>query len=56
MFHATGGNGPLNAVITPLLAVFGQAFHNFKLGYASTQAYVYFLFNICGRITTIEII
>jgi lactose/L-arabinose transport system permease protein len=43
MFHATGGSGPLNAVITPLLAVFGQAFHNFKLGYASTQAYVYFL-------------
>jgi ABC-type sugar transport system permease subunit len=43
MFHATSGVGPLNAVITPLLAVFGQAFHNFKLGYASTQAYVYFL-------------
>jgi lactose/L-arabinose transport system permease protein len=43
LFHATGGVGPLNAVITPLLAVFGQAFHNFKLGYASTQAYVYFL-------------
>lgn len=43
LFHATGGTGPLNAVITPLLAVFGQAFHNFKLGYASTQAYVYFL-------------
>lgn len=43
MFHATNGVGPLNAVITPLLAVFGQAFHNFKLGYASTQAYVYFL-------------
>lgn len=44
LFHATGGTGPLNAVITPLLAVFQQAFHNFKLGYASTQAYVYFLF------------
>ncbi|OGO10715.1 MAG: hypothetical protein A2Y53_06210 [Chloroflexi bacterium RBG_16_47_49] len=43
LFHATGGTGPLNAVITPLLAVFGQAFHNFKLGYASSQAYVYFL-------------
>ena len=43
LFHATGGEGPLNATITPLLAVFGQAFHNFKLGYASTQAYVYFV-------------
>ncbi len=43
LFHATGGEGPLNATITPLLSVFEQAFHNFKLGYASTQAYVYFL-------------
>jgi lactose/L-arabinose transport system permease protein len=43
LFHATGGEGPLNATITPLLSVFEQAFHNFKLGYASTQAYVYFI-------------
>jgi lactose/L-arabinose transport system permease protein len=43
LFHSTAGVGPLNAVITPLLSVFQQAFHNFKLGYASTQAYVYFI-------------
>jgi ABC-type sugar transport system permease subunit len=43
LFRATAGVGPLNAVITPLLAVFGQAFHNFKFGYASAQAYTYFL-------------
>jgi len=43
LFRATGGVGPLSAVITPALAIFGQAFHNFKFGYASTQAYIYFL-------------
>lgn len=43
LFRPTGGAGPLNAVITPLLAVFNQAFHNFKFGYASSQAYIYFL-------------
>jgi lactose/L-arabinose transport system permease protein len=43
LFRATGGVGPLNAVITPALAIFGQAFHNFKFGYASSQAYIYFL-------------
>jgi lactose/L-arabinose transport system permease protein len=43
LFHSTAGVGPLNAVITPLLSVFQQAFHYFKLGYASTQAYVYFI-------------
>lgn len=42
LFRTTGGVGPMNATITPLLAVFGQAFRNFKFGYASTQAYVYF--------------
>jgi ABC-type sugar transport system permease subunit len=43
LFRPTGGVGPLNAVITPALAIFGQAFHNFKFGYASSQAYIYFL-------------
>lgn len=43
LFRATAGVGPLHAVITPLLAIFNQAFHNFKFGYASFQAYIYFL-------------
>jgi ABC-type sugar transport system permease subunit len=42
LFRTTGGVGPMNATITPLLAVFGQAFRNFRFGYASSQAYVYF--------------
>ena len=42
LFRATAGVGPMNATITPLLAVFSQAFRNFKFGYASAQAYVYF--------------
>jgi ABC-type sugar transport system permease subunit len=44
LFPASNGSGPLNATVTPLLAIFGQAFGNFKFGYASTQAYVYFAF------------
>jgi ABC-type sugar transport system permease subunit len=44
LFPSSNGSGPLNATVTPLLAIFGQAFGNFKFGYASTQAYVYFAF------------
>jgi lactose/L-arabinose transport system permease protein len=44
LFPGTYGSGPLNSTITPLLAIYGQAFKNFKFGYASTQAYIYFAF------------
>ena len=44
LFPSTNGSGPLNSTITPLLAIYNQAFRNFKFGYASTQAYVYFAF------------
>lgn len=44
LFPITGGSGPLNSTITPLLAIYGQAFRNFRFGYAATQAYVYFAF------------
>jgi lactose/L-arabinose transport system permease protein len=42
LFPSSGGAGPLQSTITPLLAIYGQAFGNFKFGYASTQAYAYF--------------
>lgn len=44
LFPSTYGSGPLNSTITPLLAIYGQAFRNFRFGYASTEAYVYFAF------------
>jgi ABC-type sugar transport system permease subunit len=44
LFPNTAGSGPLNSTITPLLAIFNQAFGNFRFGYASSMAYVYFLF------------
>ncbi len=44
LFPSTYGAGPLNATITPWLAIYGQAFRNFRFGYASTEAYVYFAF------------
>jgi lactose/L-arabinose transport system permease protein len=44
LFPNTGGSGPLNSTITPLLAIYNQAFRNFKFGYASTEAYIYFAF------------
>jgi ABC-type sugar transport system permease subunit len=44
LFPSSNGSGPLNSTVTPLLAIFNQAFVNFKFGYASTQAYVYFAF------------
>jgi lactose/L-arabinose transport system permease protein len=42
VFILTGG-GPMNATITPFVDIFGQAFGNFRLGYASAMAYVYFI-------------
>jgi ABC-type sugar transport system permease subunit len=44
LFPGTGGSGPLNSTITPILSIFNQAFSNFRLGYASAMAYVYFAF------------
>ncbi len=35
---------PLNSVLTPIIAIFNQAFTNFRYGYASAMAYVYFAF------------
>jgi len=43
VYNLTGG-GPMNATITPIVSIFGQAFANFRLGYASALAYVYFAF------------
>jgi ABC-type sugar transport system permease subunit len=40
----TNGGGPINATITPIVDIFNQAFVNFRLGYASAMAYVYFAF------------
>jgi len=40
----TNGGGPMNATITPIVDIFNQAFVNFRLGYASAMAYVYFAF------------
>lgn len=42
LFPSTFGSGPLNATVTPILAIYNQAFQNFRFGYASTLAYVYF--------------
>ena len=39
----TNGGGPMNATITPIVYIFKQAFANFRLGYASSLSYVYFL-------------
>jgi lactose/L-arabinose transport system permease protein len=44
LFPSTFGSGPLNATVTPILAIYNQAFRNFRFGYASTMAYVYFAF------------
>lgn len=35
--------GPMNATITPIIDIFNQAFLNFRLGYASAMAYIYFI-------------
>lgn len=42
VYILTGG-GPMNATITSFVDIFGQAFGNFRLGYASAMAYVYFI-------------
>jgi ABC-type sugar transport system permease subunit len=42
IYSLTGG-GPINATITPFLVIFRVAFKDFRLGYASALAYVYFL-------------
>jgi ABC-type sugar transport system permease subunit len=42
VFILTKG-GPMNATITPFVDIFNQAFLNFRLGYASAMAYVYFV-------------
>ena len=42
VYILTGG-GPLNATITPFVDIINQAFGNFRLGYASAMAYVYFV-------------
>ncbi len=43
LFPSTGGSGPLNSTLTPGLYIFNQGFHNFRFGYASAVAYVYFI-------------
>jgi lactose/L-arabinose transport system permease protein len=43
LFPSTGGSGPLNSTITPGLYIFNQGFRNFRFGYASAVAYVYFI-------------
>ena len=35
--------GPVNAILTPVIHIFNQAFRDFRLGYASAMAYLYFL-------------
>lgn len=42
IYNLTKG-GPVNATITPVIVIFNQAFGNFRLGYASAMAYVYFI-------------
>ncbi len=43
VYILTQGGGPMNATITPFVDIFNQAFGNFRLGYASAMAYVYFI-------------
>ena len=52
VYILTGG-GPLNATITPFVDIFNQAFGNFRLGYASAMAYVYFV--IIFALTLIQV-
>lgn len=42
IYNLTNG-GPVNATVTPVIMIFRQAFGNFRLGYASAMAYLYFL-------------
>jgi len=43
LFPSTRGSGPLNSTITPGLYIFNQGFGNFRFGYASAVAFVYFI-------------
>jgi lactose/L-arabinose transport system permease protein len=43
IYNLTNGGGPVNATITPVILIFRQAFENFRLGYASSMAYLYFI-------------
>jgi len=43
LFPSTAGGGPLNSTITPGLYIFNQGFGNFRFGYASAVAVVYFV-------------
>jgi ABC-type sugar transport system permease subunit len=42
IYNLTGG-GPINATLTPVIVIFNQAFGNFRLGYASAMAYLFFI-------------
>src|SRR5215216_2333774 len=42
IYNLTNG-GPINATTTPVIMIFRQAFGNFRLGYASAMAYLYFI-------------
>ena len=42
LFNNTEGRGPLNATVTPIVAIFHAAFRDFKFGYASAMAYTFF--------------
>lgn len=44
LFYSTQGSGPMNAAITPLLAIYRQAFDNHRLGYAAAMSYTFFAF------------
>ncbi len=44
LFFSTQGAGPMNATITPLLAIYRQAFDNHRLGYAAAMSYTFFAF------------
>ena len=52
VFILTGG-GPMNATLTPFVDIFNQAFANFRFGYASAMAYVYFV--ILFALTLIQV-
>lgn len=43
LFPSTGGAGPLNSTLTPGLYIYDQAFGNFRFGYASAVAFMYFI-------------
>lgn len=43
IYNLTNGGGPVNATITPVILIFRHAFENFRLGYASSMAYLYFI-------------